>query len=171
MQTKLEHILTNAYKDEMISFLSSHPEHFDEAIELALSDNQPYSWRAAWLLFDCMEENDRHVVEHVNKIIRTMPDRGDGHQRELLKILLRMELSEAQESRLFDRCMGIWEGIDKSPSVRYTAFRFIAKMAKKYPELSNEITGLTQDWYLDTLSPGVRRSIAKMLPAARSGSR
>ncbi len=162
--TELEHILTNAYKDEMIAFLTSHPEYFHEGMELAISDSQPYAWRAAWLLFDCMEENDARVKKYIEKILRVIPDRADGHQRELLKILLRMELREEHEARLFDNCMSMWEDIGKSPSVRYTAFRCIAKLAKKYPELSNEIRGLTQDRYLDTLSPGVKRSIMKMLP-------
>lgn len=154
----------------MIAFLTGHPEHFDEAIALALGDDQPYAWRAAWLLFDCMEENDARVRKHVNRIIRTIPERADGHQRELLKILQRMDLSESQEGRLFDVCMTLWESIGGSPSNRITAFKFIVKMAKKYPELQNELTALTQDWYLDTLSPGVRHSIRKMLsdtPACR----
>ncbi len=167
--TELQHILTSAYKDEMIAFLAAHPEYFDEAVKLAIADDQPYSWRAAWLLCDCMEENDLRVKKHIYKILRAIPDRADGHQRELLKILLRMELSETHEARLFDLCMSLWESLHKSPSVRYTAFRFIVNMARKYPELSNEITGLTQQWYLDTLSPGVKRSIARMVAAKLAG--
>ena len=162
--TELEHILTSAYKPQMIEFLVSHREYFEEAIALALSNEQPYAWRAAWLLFDCMEENDVRVRKHINHLIKTIPDRADGHQRELLKILLRMELSEAQESRVFDVCMTLWENIGGSPSNRITAFKFIVKTAEKYPELQNELTALTQDWYLDTLSPGVKRSIRKLLP-------
>lgn len=169
--TELRHILTSAYKPEMIAFLTSHPEHFDEAMELTLGDDQPYSWRAAWLLFDCMDNNDTRVRKHINRIIRTIPARADGHQRELLKILLRMELSESQESRLFDVCMTLWENIGGSPSNRITAFKFIVKTAEKYPELQNELTALTQDWYLDTLSPGVRRSLKKLLPGRTARKR
>ena len=161
--SELKHILISAYRDEMIAFLTSHPEYFDEAIALSLSDDQPFSWRAAWLLFNCMEENDPRVRKHLRQIIKTLPARKDGHQREFLKILLHMELDETHESRLFDLCLSIWEQPDKSPSVRFTAFRFILKMTEKYPELSNETTGLTQDWYLDTLSPGIKRSIQRMV--------
>jgi hypothetical protein len=163
MKTALEHILTNAYKDEMISFMASHPEYLDEAVALAIADTQPYSWRAAWLLFNCIEDNDPRMRTHLEAIVSAVPGKADGHQRELLKILLRMELDEDQEGRLFDVCMSVWEEVAKSPSVRLTAFKFIVKMSEKYPELSNEITGLTQDWYLDSLSPGIRRSISRML--------
>jgi len=167
--SELKHILISAYRDEMIAFLNSHPEYFEEAIALALSDDQPYSWRAAWLLFNCMEENDGRVRKHIKRIIQTLPERKDGHQRELLKILLRMELGETHEALLFDICVSIWEQPGKSPSVRSTAFRFIVNMAEKYPELSNEITGLTQNWYLDTLSPGVKRSIQRMVRHSAAG--
>ena len=40
VETKLEHILTNSYKADMISYLKSHPEDFDEAIKLAIADKQ-----------------------------------------------------------------------------------------------------------------------------------
>ena len=34
MESVLENKLISCYKDEMISWLKSHPEHFDEAIKL-----------------------------------------------------------------------------------------------------------------------------------------
>ncbi|MBI9037105.1 MAG: hypothetical protein JEY97_03155 [Bacteroidales bacterium] len=162
METVLENILTRYYKDEMISFMDSHPEYFEEAIELAISNKQPYSWRAAGLLWSCIEENDRRIQGNIKKIISVIPAKNDGHQRELLKILLRMEVNEEYEGLLFNVCMTIWETINKKPSVRFIALKTIFKIAKRYPDLSNEITFLTQNQYLDSLSPGVRRSVSKM---------
>ena len=74
-----------------------------------------------------------------------------------------MELNDEQEGRLFDICVSLWEKIGKVPSIRYTAFRFIIQTAKKYPELSSEINYLTEDQFLETLSPGVKRGVAKMI--------
>ncbi len=162
METVLENVLTSLYKDQMISFMDSHPEYFEEAIELAVSNKQPYSWRAAWLLWSCMEENDRRIHGYIKKIINSITDKNDGHQRELLKILLNMELDEEYEGFLFNVCMTVWEAINKKPSVRHTAFKIILKIAKRHPDLSNEIDFLTQNQYLDSLSPGVKRSIFRM---------
>ena len=69
LETTLENKLLNSYKDEMISFMDTHPEFFEEAIELAIADKQPYSWRAAWLLWSCMEENDKRIRKYIKKII------------------------------------------------------------------------------------------------------
>ena len=147
----------------MISFMHAHPEYFEEAIQLAISDRQPYAWRAAWLLWSCIEENDDRIKKYIRNIVDTLETKDDGHQRELLKILLKLELNEEYESILFDHCMNIWEGINKSPSVRVNALKFIIKIAKKHPELAKEITYLTEDHYLESLSPGAKNSVSKLM--------
>jgi len=163
METVLENKLMNSYKDEMISFLKSHPEYFDEAIELAVSDKQPYSWRSAFLLWGCMEENDLRIQKHIKSIVNSIEDKKDGHQRELLKILSKMKINKKYEGKIFNICMNLWEQINKDPSIRITALKFIIKIAQKHPELMEEIIFLTQDHYLETLSPGVKNSVEKLM--------
>ncbi len=162
MKTSLEQILMTLNKQTMISWLEAHPESFTEAVHLALVDKQPLSWRAAWLLWSCMEDNDLRIRPFIPRIIECIKQKKDGHQRELLKILYRMDLSEEEEGVIFDLCMNVWEQVGKTPSVRHNAFRMIVRIASKYPDLSNEIALITQDHYLETLSPGVRRSVIKM---------
>lgn len=163
MQTELEQILISTYKDGMIEYMETHPEAYEEAVQLAISDKQPFAWRAAWLLWSCMEMNDERIRKHVKEIVKSIKSKNDGHQRELLKILLLMNMDKKYEGILFNLCLELWEEINKTPSVRMTAFKFILKLVKKHPELSNEITFLLQERFLDTLSPGVRKSISKMM--------
>ena len=163
MESTLEHKLINSYKDEMISFIHVHPEFFEEAIKLAISDKQPYSWRAAWLLWSCMENNDLRIKKHIKDIVKCIKTKNDAHQRELLKILLQMELEKKYEGILFNLCMDIWEHIDKDPSVRITALKFIIKIVKKHIDLSKEIIFLTQDHYLESLSGGAKKSVLKIM--------
>ena len=162
METELEKVLMSFYKEEMILYIANHPESFEELVQLALDDKQPYSWRAAWLLWSCVEENDRRIKSHIRSIISSLKGKNDGHQRELIKILYLMDLDENHEGILFDHCISIWEKINKQPSVRFNAFKMIVKISRKYPELSQEIGFLLQDHYLETLSPGVRRGLLKM---------
>ncbi|MFP4369981.1 MAG: hypothetical protein ACLFR2_10405 [Candidatus Kapaibacterium sp.] len=163
METSLERVLTTSYKEDMISYMKAHPSEFREALELALSDKQPYSWRSAWLLWSCMEENDPRFRKHITDILDSIKGKKDGHQRELLKILLNMELDEDREGILFNLCLDLWEKTDKRPSVRVTAFKGILKVVSKHPDLAREMAFLTQDHYLETLSPGVKRSVIKMM--------
>lgn len=163
METPLEKTLTSCYKDEIIAFMNAHPECFEEAVELAVSDKQPYSWRAAWLLWSVIEENDKRIKKFIKRIVNAAKTNSDSHQRELLKILLMMELDEKYESVLFDLCMNIWEQISKAPSVRVNALKLIVKIANKHPELKKEISFLAQDHYLESLSPGAQHSALKLL--------
>jgi hypothetical protein len=167
METALEWILTNSIKADMISYLAAHPEDFEEAIHLALTDKQPYSWRAAWLLWSCMKENDPRIKRHVKRIVEAIPQKNDNQQRELFIILQHMEIDEKFEGKLFNHCVSVWEKIGKKPSVRYNAFKLIVKIAKKHPDLSHEILLLTQDLYLDSLSPTAQKSILEMVKGFR----
>jgi len=163
MESKLEHILTHTYKEGMIAFVEAHPEVFEELIQLTVSDKQPYSWRASWLLWSVMEENDPRVRESIPVIIDVLPQLRDGQQRELIKILYKLELDEDYEGRIFNLCVNVWEKIHKQPSVRLNAFLLILKISKKHPDLQHEILLLTQEQYTETLSKGVRHSISKLI--------
>lgn len=145
----------------MVEFKESHPESFDQALKLALENEENLSWRAAWLVAGIMKENDQRVKPYIQKIITVLPDRNDGHQRELLKILLKMELDEDFESLLFDISVTLWEQVRKQSSVRYYAFQGMMKVVEKYPELKNEILSLAQPHFVNTLSPGVRKGVLK----------
>jgi hypothetical protein len=162
METALKQVLTNNYKDQMIRWMDNHPEAFDEAIQLAVSDVPRYSWRAAWLLWGCMGKNDPRVRPHISTIINSLTTKNPNHQRELLKILLWMEINEEHEGVLFDICTTLWEKISNPPSVRHNALRMILRIATNHPGLSQEIKLILQDQYMDSLSPAAIKSIRKM---------
>ena len=163
METALERKLTNSYKAEMISYMAAHTEDFEGLIKLAIADKQPYSWRAAWLLWSCMEENDPRIQGYVKSIINTLSYRNDNKQRELLKILQKMEINEKLEGSLFNHCEKVWVKIGKNPSVRCNAFKTMVKIVKKHPDLSHETGILIQDQYMELLSPAARKSILNMM--------
>ncbi|MDD3877333.1 MAG: hypothetical protein PHT69_11985 [Bacteroidales bacterium] len=163
METPLEKVLISYYKTEMISYLHTHPNEFEEAVALALSDKQPFAWRAAWLLWSCMDKNDPRMQGYIGKIINVLPTKNDGHQRELIKILSLMEIGEEHEGFLFNICVSLWEKTNKKPSVRLNAFYFIVKIANKYPELIAEILLLAENQYLESLSPGVKECVSRLI--------
>ena len=110
-----------------------------------------------------MKENDLRLQGYISSILESIQEKEDGHQRELIKILGQMNLNDEHEGRLFNICMTVWESINKRPSVRYTAFVFIIKIAKRHPEISGEIDFITQDRYMESLSPGIKNSISRMV--------
>ncbi len=165
MNTPLEDILVNAYANDMEAYLKSHPKDFSEAIDLAVGNRERYSWRAAWLLSNCMDKDDERVRNSLDRLIAAMPDKTDGHWRELMKIVSKMRLNDEQEGRLFDMAMQRWLDPDKQSSVRWKAFQFIAAMVEKYPELADEVKLVLRPDLIDPMSPGIRRSVSRTAKA------
>ncbi len=168
MPSQLRAILLKRRKSDMIEFYQNHPECFEEAMEMALSKEEPFCWRAAWMISGNLKKKDARIAPYIPKILALLPEFEDGHQRELLKILAQLELNEEYEGQLLDFSIELWEQTKKQPSVRHTVFTIMYKAANKYPELVNEILVLTQPQYLNTLSPGVKRAVLKMAEKLRN---
>lgn len=159
----IETVLASRFsKEKFLSYLANNPDKMEETFQLAFQSKAPVSWRAAWVLNHATQKNDTQIAAHQSQIIHILPSKEDGHQRELLKLLEKIEIKEDLEGVLFDSCVTIWESVEKSPSVRVIAFRVLAKVALKYPEMKNELAFLTQDHYVDSLSPGIKRSLKKI---------
>lgn len=156
-----EQLATRQPTEVWLKLFEEHPSYFEEAIVLAKTDQADVAWRATWLLGKSMKKNDPRLTAHNADFIQALAGKKDGHQRELLKVLEKLPLDEEQEGYLFDQCMTIWETVNKSPSVRSFAMKFIFKVCQKHPELKSEIEFLLQDEYLESLSAGIRKSIEK----------
>ena len=163
IETSLEYILTNSHKDDLIVYMKTNPNKFTELIKLSISDKQPYSWRAAWLLWSCMDKNDRRIHKHIKNIIDVLPDRQDNQQRELLMVLERLEVNTKYEGIIFDSCTKIWRNINKNSSLRYHAFKIMVAISKNHPYLSAKIKSIMEPYYTDKLTETVRKAIGKLL--------
>lgn len=150
-------------KDFLIQLFQEQKEVHTSAIHIALSNQEPQAWRATWILSHCTKKNDPRIQPFITNFIEVVTSKKDGHQREILKILEKMKLDDEQEGRVFDICMSIWENIAKAPAVRYLAFKNIHKICEKYPELSGELEFISQEHYLESLSPGIQKNIKKMI--------
>ncbi|MCG9880513.1 MAG: hypothetical protein MH472_07940 [Bacteroidia bacterium] len=163
MASLLEESMIRSRKETMISFLHQHPEYLAEALELCIQDHEPFCWRSAWILQNFLQPNSPEIRELCPKILAVLPKKKDGHQRELLKLLKLVNLTEEWESQLYDICFNIWIQLHKSPSVRYTALEYLLDLVKKYPELLHELEMVLEDEYLETLSPGIGKMVRKRL--------
>lgn len=153
----------NAYKDGMISFMKSHPETFGELVELAVSKEGKLSWRAVWLLWSCMEPNDPRIRPFIPRFLELLPAENESYQRDTLMVLQRMDRTEEQDGILFDICTRIWIKVNSIPSLRHNAFRCMVSISRKFPELAAETISLAEPKYVNSLSPGVRHSVVRII--------
>ena len=154
---------TTRSKEGLLRYVRNNPTSFDILLKISFEEYTPDAWRAAWLVGHTMQKHDSRIVPYLDIIIAHLKNAKEGHQRQLIIILLNMDLNEEQEGKLFDTCLSIWEQINCIPSTRVTALKFILKIAEKFPELKEEVKLWTQEMYLETLSPGIKNSVLKQV--------
>lgn len=160
---EIEEKLLNSYQNEQVDFIKSNPDYYPVLISLAFSNTEPLNWRAAYLIANSMEKNDKRLTSHIDIIIENLPRKKDGHQREFIKILSQMKLNDDQEGEFYELCYKLCQHPGKQASVKVYALKFIIRMVKKYPELKSEAEFLSQKQFLSNLSHGVLNSYGKLL--------
>ena len=167
MSQPILEVLSARYSSTKFESIISREENpFNELMELALQNHAPASWRATFICHHKTSSNDPLLEPYIERIVSAIPSKKDGHQRELLRLLLKMDITEELEGKLSDICVTIWEAVEKSSSARILAFRVIAQITAKYPEMKNEMEFLTQSQYTETLSPGIKRSLEKIIQSS-----
>ena len=125
--------------------------------------NDKNSWIHAWQINHVKKKELIKIQKQADKIISAIDGKNDGHQRELLKVLLKLNLTDDQLSLLWDICLRIWLDIQKQSSVRISAYKILVNAAKKFKPLSDELVRLTEEKHITSLSNGIRNSTYKNL--------
>ena len=136
--------------------------NIEEQLIHALENNKE-SWKYAWQINHASKAELQKLQSHINKIIVSIEGKKDGHQRELIKVLLKLKLSDDQLSQLWDICLHIWLDMKKQSSVRISAFNILVNTAKKFKPLSEELLRLTEEKHVSSLSEGIKNSTYKNL--------
>ena len=79
---------------------------------------------------------DQDIGHCVPELLEGIKGKGDGHQREILKILLKSSFNERYLTTLFDLSLDIWLNIKKKSSLRITAYQILIKITNRplFPE-------------------------------------
>lgn len=117
------------------------------------------AWRASWILANFSKTNPEILDKYADIIIKGIKKiNSNGHLRETIKILLNLNLTEEQTSKVFDICYTLLEDNKRQPSVRSIAFQYLIKVANNYPELKREIIIVFEN-IKDFLPHGIKHSM------------
>jgi len=150
-------------KEDLLTTLRSEFQLHPVLVAKASSEYAAKSWRYAWLCYHLFSPGDMQLRAALPQFIALLEFCPEGQQREILRILEREQLPETLSGTLFDQTCLIWEAVDKRPGVRILAFRILAKIARKYPDLGAEIKAYDQSHYTASLSPGIYHSFRKLI--------
>jgi hypothetical protein len=146
--------------------MTENPELIPDLMKLALSNDEPAGWRAAWALSHAMKHSINLLIPYLPEIADALPEiRKDGHIRELLKFFRDVKLEQIPESlhgQLFDYCFTLFENNNVQPGTRSNALQILLKIAEKEPLLIGEIKAAFE-MISPFLSKGIRYSCQRRI--------
>lgn len=121
--------------------LASNTEaFFEQLLELSLSKDYPYSWRASWALLYLSEQHPSRVVPHLKRIADSLESLENHTQvGSMLRIFDHMEFDLEDFGNLLDFCLHTIRMPQKGEYVKVIAMSILLRFAKTYPELAPEI--------------------------------
>ncbi len=148
-----------------------NPLIFDELWTIALSEELPINWRAAWAIKGIWEESPELVSPHLSNMRRALANiKQDGVKREFLKMISENPLPDDEEELgillkyCFDWLASPMEPIAVRVHSMEILFQISAQIPEIIPELKTTIEVAMQEGSAGMVSRG--RKILKALQKA-----
>ena len=125
-------------------------------MKVALYDNNPKSWRAAYLVDKINDHHPELLHPFFCEMIEQVQiEKSTSKKRHFLKLISLNELTKDQQGFLFDFCTKTLTS-DKEPiAVRVHAMQILHNIAKKEPELIPEIVLIIENEMENHSSAGI----------------
>lgn len=124
--------------------------------ELCFNRDKLVSWRSAWLLNELSPTELQTMNFDCKLLIRHARWNDTSVQREVFKLMGKLEVPEADSSGYLDWAVETWLAVENPSSLRIVALRRMIEMGKNYPDLNREIAEMGGLQFTKSLSPGIR---------------
>ncbi|MEZ5072930.1 MAG: hypothetical protein R2751_18780 [Bacteroidales bacterium] len=133
-------------KVALLKEVGRNPVLRNELCSLALEDQDPLSWRAAWILNGADEACPGIDWSFLPEIVESLPHlKSTGTLREFLRLLTRHPVPEDSQGLLIDRCFH-YLAMERYPvAVKVHAMQIVFDHTLLYPELKEELSMVLQD--------------------------
>ena len=114
-------------------------KNFQSIIEIVREGETTPTMKASWVLAKAVEIKPELVQEFSAELLQLLLDEKQSNvQRELIKVVMPLKLSDEEEGRFLDLCFRLVMKADSDIAVKYNGLLVIEKSLKKYPDLTDE---------------------------------
>ena len=133
--------------DKIISWVGTDQKRFDELFLLFLNDEYRVTQRAAWPLSRCAISHPFLIEKKLDKLLKNLKKPGlhDAVKRNTVRLLQHLTIPKKHEGAIMEICFEYLESPNEAVAIKAFAINTLAKLAKKYPEISPEVKLLIED--------------------------
>jgi hypothetical protein len=145
------------------------PRHFCLLVDVFAGPDPLLTRRSAWVIGLCSDSAPELIPPHLRTLLRKIEQPGlhDAAPRNILRALMKVPIPDSLIGRIVNLCTRFLSASNSAIAVRCEALYVLARVAKKYPDLRQELRLLAVRWEHHE-SPGIRAAVRKIL-AGRPG--
>lgn len=154
---------SRANTDFVGNFVRQKPELIHELWEIYLSDQEPISRRAAWIIDTVSEKEPAWVEPYLERLIDLLPSfRHDGMKRHGLRMLSRNEIPVSRTAELINLCFEWLLSTDDAVAAKMYCMIILQRMSSTIPEIRHELVD-SIEYQMEEAKPGFRSVGKKIL--------
>jgi hypothetical protein len=140
------------------------PHFFDDLFEVSKSGEQPYAWRASWVLDHASESDPALLLPYIDAVYDLIPGlTNDGLKRHFLKFILRCPINPNKAGVLIDILIGWMLSPGEAVSTRVLGMDILVELCKLEPDLRFEVRSVIYDLQEKFPTPGMKIRLKKAL--------
>jgi hypothetical protein len=133
--------------DKVVASIGNSAPRFSELVNLFLEGPYRVTQRAAWPLSCCLEKNPTLIQPHLKKILNysMKPGVHDAVKRNVVRLLQFIEVPKRLQGLTAAICFQFFNNKKEPIAIRVFSMTVLSNLAKKLPELKNELIPLIED--------------------------
>jgi len=137
---------------------------YKDLLEAISTGERTHTMKAAWIIGTAAEKQDLIFAQKYSSTLLefVLHKENSGVVRELMKVLLAINLNEKEEGLYIDFCFKQLHRSDVDIAVKYNSNKAIEKALKKYPELKEEFVSILES-LLDNHTDAWKRYTTRLL--------
>lgn len=150
--------------DMVVNLVIQDPKLFEALFSIYMSNEEPFSRRAAWVIDTITEDRPGMLLPFRDKMIHMLTQfRHDGLKRHTLRMLNRTPLpGESEIGFLITICFDWLVSARESIAVKVTCMDLLYRISLSEPDIRKELTD-SIEWRLEEESAGFRSHAKKVL--------
>jgi hypothetical protein len=144
---------------KVIQWVDNNPKNFNILMQLVLGRDAILSQRAAWAMSYIVIEQPKLIAPHLNKLLILVKEPvHPAIKRNTFRFLKEIEIPKKSLSLALDACFKAVSKPNEPIAVVCFAFNTLSKIAKRFPEIKNEILFATE-LHQENESAGLKHTI------------
>jgi len=146
-----------------------NPELYKMLTEIAFYDENPKTWRAAYLIDKINDSYPELLRPFLNEMIEQLKiEKSESKKRHFLKLISMNDLPQEQQGFLTDFCINVFTSNKEPVAVRVHAMQVLFNISDKQPDLKSEILIIIEHEMENHFSAGILSRGNKLAQKLRS---